>query len=156
MLRKSLSKMCFSTTYLGGKWVDGVMFCIFWTYKFPVRYILSSVWVRWSIFSQLSITHYGLCVSSLPISLAMIESIYILFRIIIIKSDLWTIIHYLELGHETMVCAACLYSFAFFAKHDECSCIENTITTSIFISQVEISKSGKQDSVNVTINGWYD
>ena len=26
-----------------------------WTYEMPVRYILSSVWVRWSIFSQLSI-----------------------------------------------------------------------------------------------------
>ena len=33
-----------------------------WTYKMPVRYILSSVWVRLSIFSQLSIIQYmGLC-----------------------------------------------------------------------------------------------
>ena len=29
-----------------------------WTYKMPVRYILSSVWVRWSIFSPLSIIQY--------------------------------------------------------------------------------------------------
>ena len=38
-----------------------------WTYKMPVRYILSSVWVRLSIFSQWSIIQYvGLCVFSLP------------------------------------------------------------------------------------------
>ena len=49
-----------------------------WTYKMPVIYILSSVWVRLSIFSQLSIIQYvGLCVFSLPISLVMIEIIYI-------------------------------------------------------------------------------
>ena len=36
-----------------------------WTYKMPVRYNLSSVWVRLSIFSQLSIIQYvGLCVFS--------------------------------------------------------------------------------------------
>ena len=41
-----------------------------WTYKMPVRYILSSVWVRLSIFSPLSIIQYaGLYVFSLPISL---------------------------------------------------------------------------------------
>ena len=52
-----------------------------WTYKMPVRYILSSVWVRLSIFSQLSIIQYmGLCVCSLPISLTvMIEMIYTLY-----------------------------------------------------------------------------
>ena len=50
-----------------------------WNYKKPVRYILSSVWVRLSIFSQLSIIQYmGLCVFSLPISLVMIEMIYTL------------------------------------------------------------------------------
>ena len=41
--------------------------------------ILSSVWVRLSIFSQLSIIQYmGLCVFSIPISLVMIERIYTL------------------------------------------------------------------------------
>ena len=50
-----------------------------WTYKMPVRYILSSVWVRLSIFSHLSIIQYmGLCVLSLPMSLVMIERIYTL------------------------------------------------------------------------------
>ena len=48
-----------------------------WTYKMPVRYILSSVWVRLSIFSPLSIIQYvGLYVFCLPISLVMIERIY--------------------------------------------------------------------------------
>ena len=47
--------------------------------KMPVGYILSSVWVTLSIFSQLSIIQYmGLCVFSLPISLVMIERIYTL------------------------------------------------------------------------------
>ena len=61
------------------------------TYKMPVRYILSSVWVRLSLFSPLSIIQYvGLYVFSLPISLVMIERIYILCLIIIIKSEVWT------------------------------------------------------------------
>ena len=66
-----------------------------WTYNMPVRYILSSVWVRLSIFSPLSIIQYVglLYVFSLPISLVMIERIYILCLIIIIKSEVWTITH---------------------------------------------------------------
>ena len=80
-----------------------------WNYKMPVGYNLSSVWVRLSIFSQLSIIQYvGLCVFSLPISFVMIERIYILCLIIIIKSEVWAITHCLGLGHETMVCAVCL------------------------------------------------
>ena len=48
--------------------------------------------VRLSIFSRLSIIqsiiqYVGLCVSSLLIPLVMIERIYILYRIIIIKSE---------------------------------------------------------------------
>ena len=81
-----------------------------WTYKMPVRYNLSSVWVRLSIFSQLSIIQYvGLYVFSLPISFVMIERIYILCLIIIIKSEVWTITHCLVLGHETMVCTVCFF-----------------------------------------------
>ena len=83
-----------------------------WTYKMPVRYILLSLWVRLSIFSQLSnIQYVGLCVFSLPIPLVMIERIYILCLIIIIKSEVWTITHCLGLGHETMVCTVCLFIF---------------------------------------------
>ena len=47
-----------------------------WTYEMPVRYILSSVWVRLITFSQSSIIQYmGLCVFSLTISLVMINII---------------------------------------------------------------------------------
>ena len=80
-----------------------------WTYKMPLRYILSNVWVILGIFSPLSIIQYmGLYVFSLPISLVMIEKIYILCLIIIIKSEVWTITHCLGLGHETMVSAVCI------------------------------------------------
>ena len=59
-----------------------------------LSYILSSVWLRLSIFSPLSIIQYvGLYVFSLPISLVMIEIIYILCLIIISKSEVWTITH---------------------------------------------------------------
>ena len=54
--------------------------CRHWTYKMPVRYNLSSVWVRLSLFSQLSIRQYvGLCVFSLLVFFVMIEIIYIHF-----------------------------------------------------------------------------
>ena len=62
----------------------------------------------------LSVIHYTICgvyVFSLPISLVMIERIYILCLIIIIKSEVWTIPHCLGLGHETMVSAVCLSIF---------------------------------------------
>ena len=85
------------------------LICRHWFYKMPVRYILSSVWVRFSIFSPLSIVQYvGLYVFSLPISRVMIERIYILCLIINIESEVWTITHCLGLGHETMVPAVCL------------------------------------------------
>ena len=58
------------------------------TYKMSVRYILLSVWVRLSIFSPLSIIQYvGLYVFSLPISLMMIEIIYIYF--VLLSSSNW-------------------------------------------------------------------
>ena len=92
-----------------------------WTYKMPVRYILSSVWVRLSIFSLLSAIQYvGLYFIRLPIYLVMIERIYILFLIIIIKSEVWTINHCLGLGHETMVSAVCLFIFLW---HEKLLCI---------------------------------
>ena len=73
-----------------------LIFIIVQTYlkTLPVRYILSSVWVRLSIFFQLSIIQYvRLCVFSLPISVGMIERIYIRCLIIIMKSEVWTITH---------------------------------------------------------------
>ena len=65
----------------------------YWTYKMHVRYILSSVWVRLSIFSPLSIIQY----------------VVLCGLIIIIKSEVSIITHCLGLGHETMVSAVCLY-----------------------------------------------
>ena len=77
----------------------------------PVRYKFVEC-VRLIISSPLSIIHYvGLYVFSLPISLVMIERIYLLCLIIIIKSEVWTITHCLELGHETMVSAVCISIF---------------------------------------------
>ena len=79
----------------------------------PVRYIISSVWVRLSIFSLLSIIQYvGMYVCSLPISLVMIGRIYIFCLIISSKSEVWTITHCLGLGNETMVSAVCLSIFS--------------------------------------------
>ena len=84
-----------------------------WTYKMPVRYFVECVSKIKHILSV--IQYVGLCVFILPISLVMIEIIYIYIYIlcpmIIIKSEVWTIIHGLGLGHETMVCTVCLYIF---------------------------------------------
>ena len=62
----------------------------YWTSKILIRYILSSVCLRLSQISQLSVMQYmGLCVFSLPISLMMIVRICVLYLIIIIKSPLF-------------------------------------------------------------------
>ena len=54
-----------------------------WTYKMPVRYNLSSVWVRLSIFSQLSIIQYvGLCFSVYPLPLWWLRE-YIYFVLLL-------------------------------------------------------------------------
>ena len=55
------------------------------------------------IFFPVSIIQYvGLYIFSLLISRVMIERIYILCLIIIIKSEVWIITHCLGLGHETL------------------------------------------------------
>ena len=87
--------------------------------KMPVRYILSSVCIRLSILSPLSIIRYGgLYGFSLPIYPVMIERIYILCLIIITKSEVWTRNHGLGLGREKIVPAVCLSIF-FFLKADK-------------------------------------
>ena len=105
-----------------------------WTSKMHVRYNLSSVWVRLSICSQLSIIQYvGLFVFSLPISFVMIESIYILCLIIIIKSEVWTITHCWGLGHETMVCDACLSIFLLnLGVHINCTTVSKVVSNTWF------------------------
>ena len=74
---------------------------------------LSIVWLRYSIFSQLSIIQYtGLCAFSLPIKPCDVwEYIYMLCLIIIIKSEVWVFTHCLGLGRETMLHAVCLSIF---------------------------------------------
>ena len=72
---------------------------------------VSSVCLRFSPFSLLSFMQYmGLCLLSSPIPLVIVR-IRILYLIIIIKSDLWSICHCLGLGHETMVCAVWIFTF---------------------------------------------
>ena len=63
-----------------------------------VRYIMSSVCLRLSQFSQLSSMQYvGLCVFSLPI-----------YLMLIVRLHVWPICHCLGLCYETMICAVCL------------------------------------------------
>ena len=62
--------------------------------KMPVKYILSSVCVRLSIFSRLSIIQDGeLCVFSLPITLVMIGIIYILCLILSSSNRRYELLH---------------------------------------------------------------
>ena len=82
---------------------------MYWTSKMLVIYILSER-LRLSQFSQISFMH-GLCVFSLSTSLTTIVIIYVFCLIIIIKSEVWPICHSLRLGHETMICVACLFIF---------------------------------------------
>ena len=63
-------------------------------YAYSLRYPLYNMWG---------------CMFS--VSLVMIERIYILCLIIIIKSKVWTITHCLGFSHETMVSAVCLSIF---------------------------------------------
>ena len=56
--------------------------------KMPVRCILSSMWVRLSIFFPLSIIQYvGLYGFSLPISLVIVERIYIYIYFVLLSSS---------------------------------------------------------------------
>ena len=114
-----------------------------WTYKMPVRYVLSSVWVRLSIFSPFSIIQcVGLYVFSLPISLVMIERIYILcLIIIIIKSEVWTITHCLGLGHETMVSAVCLSIFLCHRKQ----AVEQTVESPAIQDAMTLMRPGSNE-----------
>ena len=83
-----------------------------WTYKMPVRYNLSSMWVRLSIFSVIHYTICGaVCFQFTHFLYDDWENIYILCLIIIIKSEVRTTTHCLGLSHETMVCAVGLSIF---------------------------------------------
>ena len=80
-----------------------------WTFKMLVLYILWSVSLRLSQFSQLSFIQYlGLCVFSIPNSHMMIVRMHAAWCIIIIsKSKLWIINHCLWLRSEMMGRGVC-------------------------------------------------
>ena len=80
------------------------------TYKMPQIYFVECAS---KIKHILSLIHYTICgvFFSLPISLVMIDRIFILCLIIIIISEVLTITQCLGLGHETMVSAICLSIF---------------------------------------------
>ena len=86
----------------------------YWTSKMFVMYTLPQVCLRLSPFSQLSFMQYmGLCVLSAPIYLIMNVRLCVLYLIIIIiiKSEVLPICHFLGLGHETIVCTVCHFIF---------------------------------------------
>ena len=75
-----------------------------WPNKMLLSYMLPSLCLRLRLFSQLSFIQYmGLCVFAYPIRLSWLWE-YVLYLIIIIKSEVWITNHCLGLGHETMVC----------------------------------------------------
>ena len=71
---------------------------------------------------------------------------------IIIKSEVWSIIHCLVLGHETMVCAVCLSIFLC-SKHVNITAIKQTIfkrgqkVGNSFIFIIECSSSCSSDAL---------
>ena len=78
-----------------------------WTYKMPARYNVSTVWVRLSIFSQLSIM-WGCVLSVYQFPLwCLREYIYTLSYYHHQIGSMNCITHCLGLGHGTMVCAVC-------------------------------------------------
>ena len=121
----------------------------YWTSKILQGYILSSVCLRLSQFSQLSLMQYvGLCVFSLPIYLMMIVIIHVLY-LIIMKSGVWLICHCLWLGHETMVCAVCFSIFVFrrIIRNKDYGYASNTNLT-----KTDHIKTAKQRKANVCIS----
>ena len=88
MFQKALSFSCRLT--------KTAMFC-----RVRLRYIQRS---------QLAFIKYmRLRISSLPIILVMIRRIYVFNRLLIIKTKVSIVVHYLGLGHEAMKCTVCLY-----------------------------------------------
>ena len=74
-------------------------------------YCLSNVAMSFQYGEIISLYNIWGCVFSVyPFPLWWLRE-YTLCLIIIIKSEVWTIIHCLGLGHETMLCAVCLSIF---------------------------------------------
>ena len=94
------------------RFVLKIVFSIVQTYLKTLNFQIYFVECVSKIRHILSVIHYtirGAVCFQLTHFLVMIEIIYIFCLIIIIKSEVWTITHCLGLGHETMVCAVCLF-----------------------------------------------
>ena len=114
-----------------------------WTYKMPVRYILSSVWVRLSTFSQLSMIQYmWLCVFGLPIYPMMIARIYTLSYY---HHQIGSMIYYplFRVRNETMECAVCLSIFLYIYCQVSSVCHRSITSSPAYqssLKQIEIRK----------------
>ena len=87
-----------------------MMLLLSWCSMFRERWVWHPMKMSWY--------GVGLFAFSLPISLMMIVRICVLYLLIIIKLEVWPICHCLRLGHETMVCALCIFIFLW--KHFPC------------------------------------
>ena len=109
----------------------------YWASKILVMYILSSMCLKSSQFSQSVMQYMGLCVFSLPLSLVMIVKERVLYLIIIIKSQVWTICHCLGLGHETMICTVCLSLWDYH--------VMNTVNCDLYVKHSYFLKEDKPE-----------
>ena len=90
--------------------LSDVAYSSFWNYFYKCDVLCLRLY-QLSQSSFMRHTCIRLCIFNLPISIMMVLRIYILFIIIIIKSELWLTCHCLGLGHETIACAVCLSIF---------------------------------------------
>ena len=67
-----------------------------WDWDYSLNYLSFNIW--------------GCVSSAYPIHLSWLWEC-VLYRIIIIKSEVWIINHCLRLGHEAMICAVCITMF---------------------------------------------
>ena len=88
--------------------------------------------------------YMGLSVFSLPISLWMFVGIGVLY-FIIIKSEVWSICHCLELGHEKVVCTVCPSMFIWFYGYSDGN------STGLFLSSIPSYQQGKEFAHNVRV-----
>ena len=82
-------------------------------------YFVECVYTIRHILSVIHCTIRGIVCFQFTHFLVMIERIYTLCHIIIIKSEVWTITYCLGLDHETMVCAVYLFVFLYMINHVE-------------------------------------
>ena len=104
-----------NTSWYGNNWVHyGLivvfLFCLHITLLHYHHYADVCIKYEARSYNYLSCDRLWLCVFSLPMSLMVIVKIHVLY-LIILKSEVWPICHFLGFGHETMVCVVCLSIF---------------------------------------------